>query len=121
MRAEAAAVLASALGETARATGLGRPPLSWPAVRSLRRFSVTHALVLLMALLIGVVAGLRSMTAPTVVAWAAFLGWINLHSTWASWVANVITVAVLTVLAVGELVTDKLPKTPARTVPPVVT
>lgn len=80
---------------------------------------MTHALVLLMALLIGVVAGLRSMTAPTVVAWAAFLGWINLHSTWASWVANVITVAVLTVLAVGELVTDKLPKTPARTALPV--
>ena len=79
---------------------------------------MTHALVLLMALLIGVVAGLRSLTAPAVVAWAAFLGWINLHSTWASWVANIITVIVLTVLAVGELVTDKLPKTPARTAPP---
>jgi len=79
---------------------------------------VTHALVLLMALLIGVVTGLRSLTAPAVVAWAAFLGWINLHSTWASWVANVITVIVLTILAVGELVTDKLPKTPARTAPP---
>ena len=45
-----------------------------------------------MALLIGVVAGLRSLTAPAVVAWAAFLGWINLHGTWASWVANIITV-----------------------------
>ena len=32
---------------------------------------------------------------------------------------NVITVVILTVLAVGELVTDKLPKTPARTAPPV--
>jgi uncharacterized membrane protein len=81
--------------------------------------SVTHALVLLMALLIGVVAGLRSLTAPAVVAWAAFLGWINLHSTWASWVANIGTVIVLTVLAVGELVNDKLPKTPARTAPPI--
>jgi uncharacterized membrane protein len=79
---------------------------------------VTHALVLLMALLIGVVAGLRSLTAPAVVAWAAFLGWINLHSTWASWVANIITVVILTVLAVGELVADKLPKTPARTATP---
>jgi uncharacterized membrane protein len=79
---------------------------------------VTHALVLLMALLIGVVAGLRSLTAPAVVAWAGFLGWINLHSTWASWVANIITVVVLTVLAVGEVITDKLPKTPARTAVP---
>jgi uncharacterized membrane protein len=79
---------------------------------------VTHALVLLMALLIGVVAGLRSLTAPAVVAWAGFLGWINLHFTWASWVANIITVVILSVLAVGELVSDKLPKTPARTAPP---
>ncbi len=79
---------------------------------------MTHALVLLMALLIGVVAGLRSLTAPAVVAWAAFLGWINLHSTWASWVGNLITVVIFTVLAVGELVADKLPKTPARTAAP---
>ena len=79
---------------------------------------MTHALVLLMALLIGVVAGLRSLTAPAVVAWAAFLGWINLHATWASWVGNLITVVILTVFAVGELVVDKLPKTPARTAAP---
>jgi uncharacterized membrane protein len=79
---------------------------------------MTHVLVVLMALLIGVVAGLRSLTAPAVVAWAGFLGWIDLHGTWASWAANIITVIVLTVLAVGELVADKLPKTPARTAPP---
>ena len=79
---------------------------------------MTHVLVLLMALLIGVVAGLRSLTAPAVVAWAGFLGWINLSHTWASWVANIGTVVILTVLAVGELVADKLPKTPARTAPP---
>ncbi len=42
---------------------------------------MTHVLVLLLALLIGVVAGLRSLTAPAVVSWAAFLGWINLHGT----------------------------------------
>ena len=77
---------------------------------------VVHALVL--ALLIGVVAGLRSLTAPAVVAWAALLGWINLHGTWASWVGNVITVVIVTILAVAELVSDKLPKTPARTAPP---
>jgi len=80
---------------------------------------VTHSLILLLALLIGVVAGLRSLTAPAVVAWGAFLGWIDLHGTWASWMANVITVVVFTVAAVGELVNDKLPKTPARTAPPI--
>jgi uncharacterized membrane protein len=73
---------------------------------------------LVLALLIGVVAGLRSLTAPAVVAWAAMLGWINLHLTWASWVGNVITVVIVTILAVAELVSDKLPKTPARTAPP---
>ncbi|BBY01299.1 DUF4126 domain-containing protein [Mycobacterium seoulense] len=80
---------------------------------------MTHALILLLALLIGVVAGLRSLTAPAVVAWAAFLGWIDLHGTWAGWMASIITVVVFTVLAVGELVNDKLPKTPARTAPPI--
>jgi uncharacterized membrane protein len=80
---------------------------------------VTHALILLLALLIGVVAGLRSLTAPAVVAWGAYLGWIDLHGTWASWIGNIIWVIVFTVLAVGELVNDKLPKTPARTAPPI--
>ncbi|ABK67381.1 membrane protein [Mycobacterium avium] len=80
---------------------------------------MTHALIVLLALLIGVVAGLRSLTAPAVVAWAALIGWIDLHGTWASWMANIITVIVFTVLAVGELVNDKLPKTPARTAAPI--
>ncbi len=80
---------------------------------------MTHALILLLALLIGVVAGLRSLTAPAVVAWAAFIGWIDLHGTWASWLASIIAVIVFTVFAFGELITDKLPKTPARTAPPV--
>lgn len=80
---------------------------------------MTHFLVLLLALCIGVVAGLRSLTAPAVVSWAALLHWINLNGTWASWMGNIITVIVLTVLAVLELVGDKLPKTPNRTAPPV--
>src|SRR5258707_11487167 len=64
---------------------------------------------------IGVVAGLRSMTAPAVVAWAAHLGWINLQgsplasmgSTWAG--------GIFTVGALGEFVADQLPTTPSRT------
>ena len=71
---------------------------------------MTHFYVLLLALGIGVVAGLRSFTAPAVVAWAAYLRWINL--------TGLITVIVFTLLAAGELVLDKLPKTPSRTAPP---
>lgn len=79
---------------------------------------MTHVYVLLLALLIGVVAGLRSLTPPAVVAWAAFLHWINLSHTWASWVGNLVTVIIFSLLAVGELVVDKLSKTPPRTAPP---
>jgi uncharacterized membrane protein len=79
---------------------------------------VTHFYVLLLALGIGVIAGLRSLTAPAVVAWAAVLHWINLNGTWASWLAHPVTVTIVTILAVGELITDKLPKTPSRTAPP---
>jgi uncharacterized membrane protein len=75
---------------------------------------MTHVLVLLLALLIGVIAGARALTAPAVVAWGGLLGWLTLDGTWAQWVAHPITVTVLTVLALGELVTDQLPKTPSR-------
>lgn len=78
---------------------------------------MTHFLVLLLALLIGVVAGLRALTAPAAVAWAAALQWINLDNTWVEWLAHPVTVTVLTILAVGELVTDKLPNTPSRKTP----
>ncbi len=79
---------------------------------------MTHALVLLLALLIGVIAGLRALTAPAVVAWGAFLGWIDVTDKWSEWVAHPITVTVLTVLLFVELVTDQLPKTPSRKTPP---
>lgn len=75
---------------------------------------MTHALVLLLALLIGVVAGLRAFTAPAVLAWAAFLDWINLSGTWASWVGHWATVTVLTIIALAELISDQMPQTPSR-------
>lgn len=78
---------------------------------------MTHFLVLLLALFIGVVAGLRAFTAPAAVAWAAALNWINLDGTWVEWLAHPVTVSVLTILAVVELVTDQLPKTPSRKTP----
>ncbi len=79
---------------------------------------MTHALVLLLALLIGVIAGLRALTAPAVVAWGAFLGWIDVDGKWSQWVAHPITVTVLTIFLLVELVTDQLPKTPSRRTPP---
>jgi uncharacterized membrane protein len=76
---------------------------------------MTHSIVLLLAALVGVVAGLRAMTAPAVVAWATLLEWINMDGTWASWLGHPVTVGILTVLAVIELITDLLPTAPSRT------
>lgn len=71
----------------------------------------------LFALLIGVIAGLRAMTAPAAVAWGAHLGLIPLQGTPLAWLGGNIAVGVFTVLAVLELVSDQLPKTPSRKVP----
>lgn len=77
-----------------------------------------HAnLALFLAFCIGFVAGLRSMTAPAVTAWAAKLGWLNLRGTALAFMGSVWAVAIFTLGALGELVADQLPKTPARTKP----
>ena len=67
--------------------------------------------------LLGLVTGLRSMTAIAVLCWFAYRGDLPLDGTWASWVAKLTTAIIFTVLALGELVVDKLPKTPNRIAP----
>ncbi len=79
---------------------------------------MTQFLVIVLALLIGVIAGLRAMTAPAAVSWGALLGWIPVTGTWAEWMAHPITVTVLTIFLLVELVTDQLPKTPSRKTTP---
>ena len=75
-------------------------------------------LVLALAFGIGVIAGLRALTAPAVVAWAAHLHWINLLGTHLAFMGTIVAVAIFTLAAVGEIVNDKLPKTPPRTATP---
>ena len=74
-------------------------------------------MIYVFATLIGIVAGLRAMTAPAAVSWAAALGWIDLSGTWAAFMGAAITPWIFTVLAIVELVSDQLPNTPSRTVP----
>jgi uncharacterized membrane protein len=74
--------------------------------------------VLLLAFLIGVVAGLRSLTAPAVVAWAAHKNWLNLQSTPLAFIGSITALVIFVVLAIGELIADQLPNTPSRTKPP---
>ncbi len=72
-------------------------------------------LLLLAAFLIGCVCGLRSMTAPAVIAWGAYLGWLHLQGGLFDFFANKISVVVFSLFAVGELIADKLPFIPSRT------
>jgi uncharacterized membrane protein len=77
--------------------------------------NITTALVL--PLLIGVIAGLRAMTAPAAVSLAARAGWLDLATTPLAFLGYAYTPWIFTVLALVELVTDQLPTTPSRTVP----
>ena len=70
--------------------------------------------VFALAFLMGVIAGLRSMTAPAAVSWAARLGWLHVENTWLAFLGFQLTPYIITVLAIGELIADKLPKTPSR-------
>lgn len=79
---------------------------------------MTQAVIILLALAIGVIAGLRALTAPAVVAWGAAIGWVDVDGKWSEWMSHPITVTVLTIFLVVELVTDQLPKTPSRKTAP---
>src|SRR3989442_1362494 len=74
-------------------------------------------LVFVFALGIGIVAGLRSLTAPALVSWAAHLGWLNLSESPLAFMGTTAAVLFFSLLAVAEFVGDLLPKTPARTMP----
>ena len=66
---------------------------------------------------VGVAAGLRSLTPPAVVAWAAHLGWLNLNNSPLAFMGSIITVVIFSILALFELFVDLQPSTPKRTAP----
>jgi uncharacterized membrane protein len=76
-----------------------------------------YSYVLLLAAGIGFVAGLRSLTAPAAVSWAAHLGWVHLQGSPLAFMGSTAAVAIFSILAVAEYVADKLPQTPSRTRP----
>jgi uncharacterized membrane protein len=71
--------------------------------------------ILLYAFLLGCICGLRSMTAPAVVAWGAHLGWLHLDGSLLAFFANKISLVIFSLFALGELIADKLPFIPPRT------
>jgi uncharacterized membrane protein len=68
--------------------------------------------------LVGVSSGLRAMIGLAAVSWAARFGILPLGHTWLAFLGYAFTPYILTLLAIGELVNDKLSKTPSRLIPP---
>ena len=73
-------------------------------------------MTLLFAFLIGLFAGLRSLTPPAAVAWAVYLGWLTLTRR-LSLIGSLPALIILSLLAIIEVMVDKLPNTPNRTAP----
>jgi uncharacterized membrane protein len=93
-------------------------PLSTTKFRTIEaNYSEGEESMLAAAFLMGIIAGLRTMTAPAAVSWAAYLGWLKLEGTWLAFLGYSVTPFILSLLAIVELVTDQLPSTPSRKVP----
>ena len=73
--------------------------------------------IYLLAFSIGLVSGLRAFLGLAAVSWAATLGWLHLENTPLAFLGYKLTPYIFSVVALGELITDQLPKTPSRTVP----
>ena len=74
-------------------------------------------MILLIAFLLGVIAGMRSLTPLAGVAWAGHSGRVSLAGHALSFLSGAAATWIVTLLALGELVADKLPKKPSRKTP----
>src|SRR5665213_549065 len=70
----------------------------------------------MLAFLIGLFTGLRSLSPPAAASWAARLGWLRVSQAF-SWIGTLPALLIFTLLALAELTADKLPNTPSRTAP----
>src|SRR5271169_6799688 len=70
------------------------------------------------AFLIGAASGFRALIGLAAVSWAVHFGILPLDHTWLAFLGYAFTPYILTLLAIGELINDKLPKTPSWLIPP---
>jgi uncharacterized membrane protein len=73
--------------------------------------------IYVLSFLIGIIGGLRAMMAPAAASWVAYSGVLDLSGSWLAFMGYRFTPWIFSVLAVGELIADKLPTTPSRKVP----
>jgi uncharacterized membrane protein len=74
--------------------------------------------VLILAFVVGFACGLRALVGLAAVSWAASGQQLPLQGTWLAFLGFRATPFITSLLGIFELVTDKLPKTPSRLVPP---
>lgn len=74
--------------------------------------------ILLGAICLGLLTGLRTFTPIAVLAWVIHLHILSVSGTWANFLALKAVLILITILAVIELIGDKLPNTPSRLQPP---
>jgi uncharacterized membrane protein len=55
-----------------------------------------------------------ALTTSAAVSWAAHVGWVHLEKTPVAFLGFAATPYILSALAIGELINDKLPRTPSR-------
>ena len=79
------------------------------------RFSMSY--IFPVAFGLGFATGLRSLTPPAIVAWAAHLGWLNLRNSPLAFMGSTIALIIFSLLAVVELIGDLLPQMGKRTAP----
>jgi uncharacterized membrane protein len=73
------------------------------------------AFLVIAVLLIGFASGLRAFTPLALSCWIAAWGWMPLGGTRLGFLGTEIGAIIVSILAVGELIGDKLAMTPART------
>ncbi len=74
--------------------------------------------VFINAFLIGTASGLRALIGLAALSWAAHFGILPLDRTWLAFLGYRFAPYILTLMEIGELVNDKLPRTPSRLGPP---
>ena len=75
----------------------------------------TDAQVYAGAAAIGMLAGIRSMSAPAVISQVARRGKLAVHGSPVRFLSSKGAVATMTLMAVGEVIADKVPSIPGRT------
>lgn len=78
---------------------------------------MSGTLLIFAALQIGFVTGFRAFTPLALISWLAVWGWVPLAGSSLWFLGTTLGAIVCTVLALGELIGDKLPQTPDRISP----